>query len=91
MRFLFVNDENEIFVHNGAKFEIKTISEANLVDNIDLIVAIKFNGKLLGFYHSHSEAVMEFKYQNKAELEDCLYDIAKSEIKSKFFEMVIVK
>ena len=86
-----MNDENEIFVHNGAKFEIKTISEANLIDNIDLIVAIKFNGKLLGFYHSHSEAVMEFKYQNKAELEDSLYDIAKSEIKSKFFEMVIVK
>ena len=69
MRFLFVNDENEIFVHNGAKFEIKTISEANLVDNIDLILAIKFNGKLLEFYHAHSEAVMEFKYQNKVELE----------------------
>lgn len=69
MRFLFVNDENEIFVHNGAKFEIKTISEANLVDNIDLILAIKFNGKLLEFYHAHSEAVMESKYQNKAELE----------------------
>jgi hypothetical protein len=69
MRFLFVNDENEIFVHNGAKFEIKTISEANLVDNIDLIVAINFKGKLLEFYHAHSEAVMEFKYQNKVELE----------------------
>lgn len=36
----------------------------------------------------HSEIVGDFKHQNKADLEDLLYDIAKSKIKSKFFEMV---
>ena len=37
-------------------------------------------------YYAHSETVADFKTQNKTELEHILYEIAKSEIESKFFE-----
>ena len=78
----------ELYLYQGQNFEIKTISEANSVENSDLIVILKHSEKLLEFYHAHSEVVGYFKHQNKADLEDLLYDIAKSEIKSKFFEML---
>ncbi len=78
----------ESYLHKGLNFEIKTISEDNPVENRDLVVAIKYNGKLLEFYHADSETVVDFQIQNKTELEDHLYNIAKSEVKSKFFEIV---
>ena len=78
----------ELYPYKGLHFEIKTISEANPVEDRDLIVAIKFNSELLEFYHAHSEAVMDFKHQNEAELEDHLYNLAKSEIKSKLFQII---
>ena len=78
----------EPYLYKGLNFEIKTISEANPVEDRDLIVAIKYNGKLLEFYHADSETVVDFQIQNKTELEDHLYNIAKSEVKSKFFEIV---
>ena len=78
----------ELYSCQGLDFEIKTISEANFIDDSDLVVAIKFNGRLLEFYHAHSETVADFKVQNKTELESKLYEIAKLEIASRFFEMV---
>lgn len=81
----------ETFVYQELDFGIKTISEANSFEESDLIVALKYNGQLLEFYHAHSETVADFKYQNKTELEDHLYEIVKSEIKSKFFEKVSAK
>ena len=78
----------ESYLHKGLNFEIKTISEDNPVENRDLVVAIKYNGKLLEFYHADSETVVDFQSQNKAELENKLYEIAKLEIASKFFEIV---
>lgn len=74
--------------YRGLNFEIKTISEADFLEDKDLVVVIKYNGKLLEFYHAHSETVADFKTQNKTELETRLYEIAKSEIESKFFEIV---
>ncbi len=78
----------EPYLYKGLNFEIKTISEANPVEDRDLIVAIKYNGKLLEFYHADSETVVDFQIQNKTELENKLYEIAKLEIASKFFEIV---
>ncbi|QXR29308.1 hypothetical protein EGT69_014785 [Acinetobacter junii] len=78
----------EPYLYKGLNFEIKTISEANPVEDRDLIVAIKYNGKLLEFYHADSETVVDFQIQNKTDLENRLYEIAKSEIESKFFELV---
>ena len=78
----------ESYLHKGLNFEIKTISEDNPVENRDLIVAIKYNGKLLEFYHADAETVVDFQIQNKTELENKLYEIAKLEIASKFFEIV---
>mgnify|MGYP003617982139 CR=1 FL=1 len=81
----------ELYVYKELNFEIKTISESNSFENRDLIVAIKYNGELLEFYHAHSETVTDFKTQNKTELENRLYEIAKSEIESKFFERIRTK
>ena len=78
----------ELYPYKGLNFEIKTISEANPVEDRNLVVAIKYNGKLLEFYHADSETVVDFQSQNKAELENKLYEIAKLEIASKFFEIV---
>lgn len=78
----------ELYVYQGLDFEIKTISKANSVEDSDLIVALKHNEKLLEFYHAHSETVADFKTQNNTELENRLYEIAKIEIESKFFEML---
>ena len=78
----------EPYLYKGLNFEIKTISEANHIEDRDLVVAIKYNGKLLEFYHADSETVVDFQSQNKAELENKLYEIAKLEIASKFFEIV---
>ena len=83
--------KKELFVHQGLKFEIKTVSEANSFKDRHLIVAIKYNEELLEFYHAHSETVADFKTQNKTELEDRLFEIAKSEIESRFFERVHTK
>lgn len=83
--------KKELFVHQGLKFEIKTVSEANSFEDRDLIVAIKYNEELLEFYHAHSETVADFKTQNKTALENRLYEIAKSEIESKFFERIRTK
>lgn len=83
--------KKELFVHQGVKFEIKTVSEANSFEDRDLIVAIKYNGELLEFYHAHSETFADFKTQNNTELENRLYEIAKSEIESKFFERIRTK
>ena len=71
----------ELYLYQGLNFEIKTISEANFVEDSDLIVVLRHSKKLLQFYHAHSEDVGDFKHQNKADLEDLLYGIAKSEIK----------
>ena len=71
----------ELYLYQGLNFEIKTISKANSVEDSDLIVVLKHSEKLLQFYHAHSEVVGDFKHQNKADLEDLLYGIAKSEIK----------
>ena len=76
----------ELYAYQELNFEIKTISEANSFEDRHLIVAIKYNGELLEFYHAHSETVADFKTQNKIELENRLYEITKSEIESKFFE-----
>ena len=73
----------ESYLYKGLNFEIRTISEES-----DLVVAVKFNGSLLEFYHADSETVADFKTQNKTELENKLYEIAKIEIASKFFEIV---
>ena len=81
----------ELYAYQELNFEIKTISEANSFEDRDLIVAIKYNGELLEFYHAHSETVADFKTQNKTELENRLYEIAKSEIESKFFERIRTK
>ncbi|WP_445404250.1 hypothetical protein [Acinetobacter vivianii] len=81
----------ESYEYQGLNFEIKTISEANTFEDTDLVVAIKFNGELLEFYHAYSETVGDFKTQNNIELETTLYGIAKSEIESKFFEIVSKK
>ncbi|WP_017394911.1 hypothetical protein [Acinetobacter haemolyticus] len=81
----------EFYEYRGLNFEIKTISEANWLEDKDLVVAIKYNGELLEFYHAHSETVANFKTQNKTELEARLYEIAKCEIESKFFEIVSKK
>ena len=78
----------ELYAYQELNFEIKTISEANSFEDRHLIVAIKYNGKLLEFYHADSETVVDFQSQNKAELENKLYEIAKLEIASKFFEIV---
>ena len=43
---------------------------------------------MLEFYHADSETVVDFQIQNKTELENKLYEIAKLEIASKFFEIV---
>jgi len=75
----------EPYLYNGLNFEIKTISEANPVEDRDLIVAIKYNGKLLEFYHADSETVVDFQIQNKTELENKLYEIAKLENCIKIF------
>jgi len=83
--------KKELFVHRGLKFEIKTVSEANSFEDKDLIVAIKYNGELLEFYHAHSEIVTDFKTQNKTELKDRLFEMAKSEIESRLFEKVRTK
>lgn len=83
--------KKETFTYKERVFEIKTISEANSFDDSDLIVAIKYSGELLGFYHAHSETVADFKTQNNTDLENRLYEIAKSEIESKFFEIVSKK
>lgn len=80
----------ELYTYKGLNFEIKTISEDNPVENRDLVVAIKYNGKLLEFYHASSETVADFKTQNKTELENRLYEIAKMEVESKFFEMLSI-
>ena len=40
------------------------------------------------FYHADSEIIVDFQIQNKSELENKLYEIAKLEIASKFFEIV---
>ncbi len=80
----------ELYTYKGLSFEIKTISEDNPVENRDLVVAIKYNGKLLEFYHASSETVADFKTQNKTELENRLYEIAKMEVESKFFEMLSI-
>ncbi|QQN87832.1 hypothetical protein IAQ69_13465 [Acinetobacter variabilis] len=80
----------ESYTYKGLNFEIKTISEDNPVENRDLVVAIKYNGKLLEFYHASSETVADFKTQNKTELENRLYEIAKMEVESKFFEMLSI-
>ncbi|ENW22494.1 hypothetical protein [Acinetobacter haemolyticus] len=79
---------NEFYKHQELNFEIKTISEADSFEYTDLVVAIKFNGELLEFYYAHSETVGDFKTQNNIELEATLYRIAKSEIESKFSEIV---
>ena len=81
----------ELYAYQELNFEIKTISEANSFEDRDLIVAIKYNEELLEFYHAHSETVADFKTQNKIELENRLYEIAKSEIESKFFERIRTK
>lgn len=81
----------ELYEYQDLNFEIKTISEADFLEDKDLVVVIKYNGKLLEFYHAHSETVADFKTQNKTELETRLYEIAKSEIESKFFEIVSKK
>lgn len=79
----------ELYVYQGLDFEIKTISEANSVEG--LIVAIKYNSEFLEFYHAHSETVADFKTENNTELENRLFEIAKIEIESKFFERVSAK
>lgn len=81
----------ELYAYQELNFEIKTISEANSFEDRDLIVAIKYNEELLEFYHAHSETAAYFKTQNKIELENKLYEIAKSEIESKFFERIRTK
>ncbi|MEE9903565.1 MAG: hypothetical protein PBU42_14405 [Acinetobacter haemolyticus] len=81
----------ELYEYQDLNFEIKTISEFDFLEDKDLVVVIKYNGKLLEFYHAHSETVTDFKTQNKTELETRLYEIAKSEIESKFFEIVSKK
>lgn len=81
----------ELYAYQELNFEIKTISEANSFEDRDLIVPIKYNEELLEFYHAHSETVADFKTQNKTELESRLYEIAKSEIESKFFERIRTK
>lgn len=81
----------ELYAYQELNFEIKTISEANSFEDRHLIVAIKYNGELLEFYHAHSETVADCKTQNKTELENRLYEIAKSEIESKFFERIRTK
>lgn len=78
----------ELYPYQGLNFEIKTISETNSFEDRDSVVAIKYKGKFLEFYHVHSEAVADFKTQNKTELENKLYEIAKLGITSKFFEIV---
>ncbi|UVA99706.1 hypothetical protein [Acinetobacter lwoffii] len=80
----------ELYPYRGLNFEIKTISAADSIEDNDLIVAIKYNGKLLKFYHASSETVADFKTQNKTELENRLYEIAKMEVESKFFEMLSI-
>lgn len=77
----------ELYPYQELDFEIKTISEANSFEDSDLIVVLKHNGQLLEFYHAHSETVADFQTQNKTELENKLYEIAKFEIASKFFEI----
>ncbi|RPE29906.1 hypothetical protein EC846_2488 [Acinetobacter sp. BIGb0102] len=81
----------ELYEYQDLIFKIKTISEANAFEDTDLVVAIKFKEELLEFYHAHSETVTDFRTQNGIELEDTLYRIAKSEIESKFFEIVSKK
>ena len=50
-----------------------------------------FARDLLEFYYAPSETVADFKTQHKIELENRLYEIAKSEIESKFFERIRTK
>lgn len=42
----------ELYLYQGLNFEIKTISEANSVEDSDLIFILKHSGKLLEFYHA---------------------------------------
>jgi len=42
----------ELYQYQGLNFEIKTISEANSVEDSDLIFILKHSGKLLEFYHA---------------------------------------
>ncbi|MDA0696578.1 MAG: hypothetical protein O2793_09195, partial [Proteobacteria bacterium] len=58
----------ESYVYQDLDFEIKTISEANTFEDTDLVIAIKFNGELLEFYHAHSETVTDFRTQKAIEL-----------------------
>lgn len=81
----------ELYAYKELNFEIKTISEAKSFENRDLNVAIKYNEELLEFYYAPSETVTDFKTQHKIELENRLYEIAKSEIESKFFERIRTK
>lgn len=46
---------------------------------------LKYEGE---FYHADYVTVDDFRDRNKTELEDRLYEIAKSEIESNFFERV---
>lgn len=78
----------EEYKYQGLTFQIKTIMEENVLENLDLIVVIKYKHRLLEFYHAHHETVVDFNVQNRIELEDKLYEIAKTEIKSKFFDLV---
>lgn len=78
----------EIVQYQGYEFEIKTVSQANYVEDTDLIVVVKYKEKLLEFYHAHSEVVIDYRMQNKEALEDRLYGIAESEIQFKFIEWV---
>jgi hypothetical protein len=72
----------EIYTYKGEHFEIKTVSKADSFEESDLIVVLKHDGKLLNFYHSHYETVQDCQFQNNVDLENKLYEIAKSEIES---------
>ena len=78
----------EKYTYKERVFEIKTVSQANSFEDTDLIVILKYNGKLLEFYHADSETVGDYKFQKHEDLENCLYEIAKQEIECKFFERV---
>ncbi|MNE13439.1 hypothetical protein D3C80_1062720 [compost metagenome] len=73
----------EIINCQGCMFEIKIVPEAT-----DLIVVLKYENRLLEFYHAHHKVIDVYYRQNQTMLEDRLYEIAKSEIESKFIGQI---
>lgn len=78
----------ENYTYQEYEFEIQTVSQENSVEGANLIVVLKYKSELLESYHVNHETVRDYKYQNQKDLENYLYEIVKTEIKSKFIEKV---